>query len=246
MKILHAKNLSFQFQDKKIFSKINLEIHKWDFIWIFWENWAGKTTLIQLLLWILRPSQWNIYWYNIDGKITTKNIFNIEYISQKSQMIESGIPITVKEFLWLGQQKKQGVFQEKNTSCNYWDIETSLKHVHMSEYINTPFRQLSWWQKQRILIAKALLSHPDMIIMDEATAGVDMMNQQHFYNLLSHLNTTHNITILLISHDINFIQNHIKKVWYVGGFSTCNDCKHPSVHLEHIKKIFHQQTIDFI
>lgn len=245
MKILELKNVSFSYDNtKNIFSNINTHINKWDFIWIFWENWKWKTTLVKIILWILKPNNWKIIWYDNNEKQTIKSELNLEYISQKSNNIDSIIPINVFEIVKLWNKAKKSLFSHFTNDCSYETIENALKHVWMADFIKKPFSELSWWQKQRVLIAKALISNPDIIIMDEATAWVDLIWQKHFYELISHLNQIHNITIILISHDTKFIQEKIKRLWYVWK-SDCLECDNNSLHLENIKNLFKDQNIEF-
>ena len=244
-KIIELKNISFSYSTKKIISSLNLKIFKGDFIGIFWENWTWKTTLIKLILLILKADKWEIVWYDEYEEETKKNNFNIEYVSQKAQMIDGLIPITVKELLYIWNKSKKWVFNHFKNSCSYETIENALNHVNMIEYINQPFSKLSWWQKQRILIAKALISNPDIIIMDEPTVWVDLVALKHFYDLLSHLNNEHNITIILISHDTKFIQEKIKRIWYMWK-NSCEECNNDKIHLLNIKMMFKNQNVEFI
>jgi zinc transport system ATP-binding protein len=244
-KIIEIKDLNFSYTTKKILSHLNVSIFKWDFIGIFWENWTWKTTLIQLILWILKQNSWEIFWYDEKSNKTSKNNFNIEYISQKAQMIDNIIPITVKELLQMGNRPKWSLFNHFLKECSYENIENALKHVNMLEYISQPFSKLSGWQKQRVLIAKSLISNPDIIIMDEPTAWVDLIAQKHFYELLDHLNKKHNITIIIISHDTRFIEEKIKRLWYVWK-NNCDECKNDKEHLLNIKIMFKNQEVEFI
>jgi len=244
-KIIELKNISFSYNNEKIlFSHLNTSVFKWDFIGIFWENWSGKTTLVKIILWLIKPNSWNINWYNENGKSTSMNNFNIEYISQKAQMIDSIVPITVKELIKMGNKPKWWIINHFKETCSYETIEKSLNHVNMLKFINTPFSNLSGWQKQRVLIAKSLISNPDIIIMDEATAWIDLVAQKHFYELLSHLNEKHNITIILISHDTKFIQEKIKRLWYVWK-NSCEECTNDEIHLLNIKMMFKNQKVEF-
>ena len=243
-KIIEINKLSFGFDDKVLFSNINLHIEKWDFIWIFWENWAGKTTLVKLLLKLIKPISWEVNYFDNDWKKTNQNKLNIEYISQKAQNIDSTIPITVKEIVKMWNKPKWGIINHLTQNCSYETIEKSLKHVNMLDYIDNNFSNLSGWQKQRVLIAKALISNPDIIIMDEPTSWIDLIAQKHFYDLLSHLNEIHNITIILISHDTKFIQDKIKRLWYIWS-KTCEECENKSQHLENIKNMFPNQEVEF-
>ena len=245
MKIIELENISFAYEnDKNLFSNVSTYIEKWDFIWIFWENWKGKTTLVKIILWILKPKNGKIIWYDDNWNKTEKSNLNIEYISQKSNNLDSIIPISVKEIVKMWNKAKKSLISHFTNNCSYETIENSLKHVWMAEFINTTFNNLSGWQKQRVLIAKALISNPDIIIMDEATAWVDLVAQKHFYELISHLNKDHNITIILVSHDTKFIQEKIKRLWYIWN-SDCLECNNDKKHLENIKSLFKDQNIEF-
>lgn len=244
-KIIELKNISFSYNNEKsIFSHLDTEISKWDFIGIFWENGSWKTTLVKVILWLLKPTSWNITWFDTHEKEVSKNNFNIEYISQKAQMIDGLVPITVKELIKMWNKPKWWIINHFKETCSYETIENALKHVHMIDFIDTPFSNLSGWQKQRVLIAKSLISNPDILIMDEATAGIDLVAQKHFYELLSHLNTVHNITIILISHDTKFIGEKIKRLWYVWK-NNCEECENDTLHLLNIKMMFKNQKVEF-
>lgn len=243
-KIIDIKNLKFSYDKKQIFSHLNLEVFKWDFIGIFWANWTGKTTLVKLILSILKPTSGEINWYDEKWNKIQQKEFNIEYISQKAQMIDSIVPITVKEIVKMWNKARWWIISHFIDTCSYETIENALKHTNMLDFINTPFYELSGWQKQRVLIAKALISNPDIIIMDEPTAWVDLVAQKHFYDLLSHLNEVHNITIILISHDTKFIWEKIKRLWYVWK-NNCDECANDEQHLLNIKKMFSNQVIEF-
>ncbi len=248
MKILEIENVSFWYEkNKNLFTNINTNIKKWDFIWIFWENWKWKTTLVKLILWSLKPNSWKINWYNEEKKHVEKNDFNIEYISQKSNSFDNFIPISVYEVVKMWNKAKWSLISHLTNNCSYETIEEALKHVWMSEFIKTPFSNLSGWQKQRVLVAKSLISNPDIIIMDEPTAWIDLIAQKHFYDLIEHLNKDHNITIILVSHDTKFVQDKIKRLWYVwdSKCGECIECGDDSNHLINIQKIFPNQVIEF-
>jgi len=245
IKIIELKDISFSYNnEKKIFSHLNTDIFRWDFIGIFWENWSWKTTLVKLILWLLKPYSWEINWYDKNYKKIKKNNFNIEYISQKAQIIDGLIPITVKELIKMWNKQKWWIMNHFKKTCSYETIEKALNHVNMLDFINTPFSNLSWWQKQRVLIAKSLISNPDIIIMDEITSWIDLVAQKHFYDLLLHLNEEHNITIILISHDTKFIGEKIKRLWYIWK-SNCEECKNEKLHLLNIKMMFKTQKVEF-
>lgn len=243
MKILELKNISFGYEKgKPLFSKISTSIEKGDFIAVFWENGKGKTTLIKMILGLIKPTSGSISW--IDEEKKYQNCpYRIEYISQKANNIDTIIPMTVEEVMELSLTPKKS-FSDA-VDCSYADIDTALKHVSMLEYKKKLFRDLSGGQQQRVLIAKALVSNPEILILDEPTAGIDIIAQRHLYTLLEHLNLHHHITILLISHDTQFLEREKVKVWYVGKMD-CDECHNEKVHLFQIKKMFPKNTVEYL
>jgi zinc transport system ATP-binding protein len=134
---------------------------------------------------------------------------------------------------------------EKASDCSYETIDSALKHVSMSEYKYKLFRDLSGGQQQRVLIAKALVSNPEILILDEPTVGIDIIAQRHLYTLLEHLNKHHKITVILISHDTQFLDGEHIRVWYVGKMD-CDECHNEKIHLFQIKKMFPKNTVEYL
>ncbi len=151
--------------------------------------------------------------------------------------------MSVEEVMYLASKiPKQN---KKIVECSYETIDSALKHVGMLEYKKKLFRELSGGQQQRVLIAKALLSRPEILILDEPTVGIDFVAQKHLYTLLKHLNIAHDITILLITHDTQFIEDIDIKIWYVGQVD-CDECHNEKIHLFQIKKMFPKHEVHFL
>ena len=244
MNILELKNISFAYQkEKALFSNISTSLQKGDFVAIFWENGKGKTTLVKMILGILKADSGTILWKDEKGKDKEKCPYTIEYISQKANAIDSIIPMTVEEVMWLAHSPKNHKLIGKD--CSYETLDSALTHVGMLAYKKQLFRDLSGWQQQRVLIAKALLSNPQVIILDEPTAWIDLIAQKHLYTLLHHLNSHHKITILLISHDTQFLDDTKIKIWYVGQMD-CEECHNEKVHLFQIKKMFPKNSVEYL
>jgi zinc transport system ATP-binding protein len=159
-------------------------------------------------------------------------------------LIDNLIPITVREVVNMWNKNKSWAFFHFEWKYPFQTTQKALEHTNMLKFIDIPFSDLSWWQKQRVLIAKALISNPDIIVMDEPTSWVDLVAQKHFYDLLEHLNIKHNITIIIVSHDTNFIQEKIKRLWYIWK-NNCDECDNRNIHIQNIKRMFSKQEIDF-
>lgn len=244
MKILELKNISFAYEKgKPLFSHISTSIEKGDFIAVLWENGKGKTTLVKMILWLIKPKEGNVTWVSKEETSYEKCPYRIEYISQKANNIDTMIPMTVEEIMKLAFTPKNKFIKTKG--CSYEDIDSALKHVGMDLYKNRLFRELSWGQQQRVLIAKALVSNPEILVLDEPTAGIDIIASKHLFTLLEHLNSYHEITIILISHDTQFLTAENMKVWYVGKMD-CDECNNEKIHLFQIKKMFPKNTVEYL
>lgn len=196
--MINIKNLSFSYDNKspELLKDINLSIDKGIYLSIVGENGSCKTTLIKLILGILKPSKGSI---EINSEL-------IGYVPQRLDSFNSQFPITVKEVL--NCHKK--TLKDKNI-----DIDSILKQVNMEDFKDRLLGMLSGGQQQRILISRALMGNPDIIILDEPSSGVDEVNQKEIYRILKSLNREKNKTIISIEHNIDVAlanSTHILKV----------------------------------
>lgn len=196
--MINIKNLSFSYDSKsaEVLKDVNLNIKKGVYLSIVGENGSCKTTLIKLILGILKPNKGDI---KINSEL-------IGYVPQRLDSFNSQFPITVKEVL--NCHKK--TLKDKNI-----DINSILTQVNMEEFRDRLLGMLSGGQQQRILIARALMGDPDIIILDEPSTGVDEANQKDIYKILKSLNRDKNKTIISIEHNIDIAlanSTHILKV----------------------------------
>jgi zinc transport system ATP-binding protein len=212
-KILELKKVNFSFNKNEVLKDISFNLYKGDFLGLIGPNGSGKTTLIKLIL--------NVY--NLkSGKIKLLgkdiNKFNhwdkIGYVQQKASNIEQEFPANVYEIVSMGllSKKKFPKIIYKNDSKK---IIEALKSVNMDQLIHKRINELSGGQQQRIMIARALISNPEILILDEPTTGIDPEMQNNFYEILGKLNKK-GITIILISHDIGTITKHVNKIAYLN------------------------------
>lgn len=196
--MIDIKNLCFSYTNKQpyLLNDINLKLPKGIYLSIVGENGSCKTTLIKLILGLLKPTAGTI---EIESK-------EIAYVPQRLDSFNSQFPITVKEVL--SCHKK--TLKDKNIN-----IDSALKDVNMIEYKNRLLGMLSGGQQQRILIARALMGNPDIIILDEPSTGVDEGNQREIYSILKKLNQEDKKTIISIEHNLDIALNnstHILKI----------------------------------
>lgn len=212
--IIEVKNVSFSYGKEKILEDISLNIHKGDYLGIVGPNGGGKTTLLKIILGLL-PLQ--------SGSITlfdqSRNNFShwakIGYVAQKSLNFDAKFPATVFEVVSMGLYGKKGLFKMFNEGDKKKVLE-ALENVEMKEFKDRLIGDLSGGQQQRVFIARALVGRPEIIFLDEPTVGVDIRAQEQFYSLLHTLNRELQITLVLVSHDVDVVARETTEVMCIN------------------------------
>ena len=204
MRIIEAQNLNFSYKDVYLIKNSNFCIEDGDFVCIVGENGRGKSTLLKLLLNILKPTSGTI---SINGGKISKDNSPISYVSQKATHFNYDFPATVEEVVYLGLYK-----MKLNKKERIILVDEALKKINMIEYKKSMVGNLSGGQQQRVFIAKALVSNPKIIFLDEPTTGIDRSNKENICCLLAELNKKFGITIVMVTHDYHLIKEHTNKI----------------------------------
>jgi zinc transport system ATP-binding protein len=197
MSCIDVKNLSFSYGNEVIIKSVNFEIAKGDYVGLIGQNGSGKSTLLRLILGLLKPQSGSIRLFDTPVE-SFREWHRIGYIPQRSGIFDQTFPATVEEIVAMG------LVNARNAADRH-AIQRALEVVGMERYSARQLRELSGGQQQRVLIARAIVGEPDLILLDEPVVGVDTQAQQNFYQLLQHLNKKMNITLLLISHDLDIV-----------------------------------------
>lgn len=204
--IVTMRNVDYAYEDKAVLTKINFDIPQGAFMGLVGPNGGGKTTLIKLILGILKPDHGSISLFNEPiGKFKAWN--HIGFVSQKSNSFNKGFPATVYEVVSMGLTAKIGYLRFL-TKKDKVKILQAIDQVGMRDYAYQNIGNLSGGQQQRVFIARSLVNDPELLILDEPTVGVDNENVQRFYDLLHRLNQERHITLLLITHDTGIMTQH--------------------------------------
>ncbi len=233
--LVDIRNLSFHFGSTTVLSNISFSINKGDFVGLIGPNGSGKTTLIKLLLGLYKIQKGII---RINGKEIShfSDWGTIGYVPQKVTNFSDTFPATVQEIVLTGclSNKK---FPRRYTSEDRKTTLDALKKVEMQGFLNRRIGELSGGQQQRVFIARALVTRPDLLILDEPTTGVDQVTQNKFYDMLGALNKE-GISIVLVSHDLGRITRHVTKVASLNKkldfYGTHEEfCSHPDHDADH-------------
>ena len=196
--ILKIENLDFEYPDTSVLRDVSFTLHKGDFLGIIGANGAGKSTLIKIILKLLPYSKGKITLFGEDLS-RFKDNHKIGYVSQKANSFNSDFPATVKEVVMANLYSKKGLFSRYN-KADIEKLHSVLDKVGMAGYENKLIGKLSGGQQQRIFIARALISDPELLLMDEPTVGVDAKSVKQIMDIISSLNK-HGMTIIMTNHD---------------------------------------------
>ena len=212
--VVQIEGLRFRYGAQPVLEDIAMEVSTGDFLGIIGPNGGGKTTLLKLILGLLRPDAGTI---RLFGQTPAKARHLTGYVPQSSQS-DFTFPITVAEVVAMGVLSP-GTILFRNPAKEV--IQEAMASVGIEPLARTPFGELSGGQRQRCLIARALASKPRLLILDEPTSSVDTSVEQDFFELLHRLNAT--MTIILVSHDIGFISAYVNRVACVNRKLVCHD-----------------------
>lgn len=204
-KIIDIKNLFFGY-DRNILENANLKVNKGDFLAIVGENGAGKTTLLKLLLRQLKPIKGNINLFT-DGN---RNFGSIGYLKQINEDNKVSFPITPLEIVQMNLYFKMAFFKLSNKELREMAYN-SLKLVRLGEKAKYNYNTMSGGEQQRVLIAKALVNNPEILILDEPTAGIDAESKINLFKILKHLNSRHHITIIVVTHEFEILCKYFNR-----------------------------------
>lgn len=219
MKQIEIKNLKFGYNENQILKNVNLSLDEGDFAVISGKNGSGKSTLIKLILGELKKDEGTIKLFGIDTE-DFKNFDKIGYVPQVNEAIKVAFPVSAREYVGLNLYKEFSIFNTI-TKKSKSKIENTFSTLKIKDLIDRPFNKLSGGQAQRVMIARALVNNPDILILDEPTVGIDQKSKENFLDLLVHLNTHHNISILMITHEMDILGDYVDKVFKLKDGVIC-------------------------
>jgi zinc transport system ATP-binding protein len=205
MALIEINNVYFSYNDDTVLEDINLDVRQGDFIAMIGPNGGGKTTLLKLMLGLLKPDAGTI---RVNGDSPRKASSCIGYVPQDVH-INSRFPITALDVVLMGKLDPKKRWARK-TAANRREALETLEQLEMGVHAEKRIGELSGGQRQRVFIARALVTRPKLLLLDEPTASIDTRGQSDFFELLEKLNRE--ITIVVVSHDLLVVSRYIKSV----------------------------------
>ncbi len=227
--ILDIKNLSFSYDYLPIIDNVSFSVQKGDFIALAGPNGAGKTTLVKLILFLEEAQKGKIKIFGEKEK--DKISWNkIGYLAQRNNLVNPLFPAKVKEVIALGLVSKQKISKKDSQE----KINQVLDWLDIKDLKNKTINELSGGQQQKVFLGRALISDPELLIMDEPSTALDPKTKNSFFKLIKKLNEEKRVTIIMITHDTAQAGEYAEKLLYLekkiiffGKFS--DFCKSPEM-----------------
>ena len=198
--LINAQNISLQIDHRQILNNISLQITEKQIVTLIGPNGAGKTSLVKIVLGLIRPSS---------GEVNLKKGLRIGYMPQRLH-IDPSMPVSVDRFL------KLAVNANKN------EIQRVLDEVGATSLISNQLYSLSGGELQRVLLARALIQEPQLLVLDEPAQGVDVNGQAELYRLIADIRSRHKCGILLVSHDLHLVMSATDEVICLNQHVCCH------------------------
>lgn len=220
-KIIELDNVVVGYDQHVIIPNVNLLVNKGDFIAITGPNGGGKTSLLRVILGLIKPEYGAVRFYD-EGRIIEK--LNIGYLPQKNA-IDHRFPITVEEVVGSGLLKNRFVWNNKLTDEENSRVDDILELIGMAQYRNSSIGNLSGGQLQRVLFGRSIIANPSVLVLDEPLSYVDKTFESQFYNIVEELSKK--TTIILVSHEMARIMQMANRHIIVDhGIEDCHAHRH--------------------
>lgn len=206
--LVNVKNIGVNYGKQSIIKNLSFQVEKGDYVGIVGSNGSGKTTLVKVLLGLLAPTEGSVE-FLYDSKTS------IGYLPQRTLVNDQFFPAQVEEIVATGLMGSQEgkLMKRKDKQIR---VKETLKLLNMDEFMKRKIGTLSIGQQQRVLLARALVSRPDLLILDEPTSALDPKIREDFYEMLHHLHLAHEVTILQVSHDVTSMDKYMNKILLMG------------------------------
>ncbi|MCU7892676.1 MAG: zinc ABC transporter ATP-binding protein ZnuC [Candidatus Thiodiazotropha sp. (ex Ustalcina ferruginea)] len=207
--LIEANDISVALQGRQVLEQVNLSVHQGEIVTLIGPNGSGKTTLVRIILGLLKAD---------GGRIKTQPGLRIGYMPQRLVLSEN-MPFTVKRFLSLGYKGQDR------------EMQFILNELAIEQLLDSPMQRLSGGELQRILLARALLRKPELMVLDEPVQGVDVTGQAALYALITQIRDQFSCGVLMISHDLHLVMATTDQVLCLNHHVCCSG--HPESVSQH-------------
>jgi zinc transport system ATP-binding protein len=233
---IEARDIGFKSGGATILENVTFNVYKGDYLGIIGPNGGGKTTLIKIMLGLLKPAWGTVKIFGQDIE-DFRDRAAIGYVPQKAAETENRFPATVEEIISMGRTARIGLFR----SFSHADkkaVREAMEIAGVTGLKDKLISSLSGGERQRVYIARALAGQPQILFMDEPTLAIDITSQEKFYDFLDHLNQKLGLTILFVSHDIAAVAKKVKTVLCLNREMVCHGSPAQFMKDEYLERLY--------
>ncbi len=223
--LIKGDHISVNFGKQVVLADVSLHVDANEIVTIVGPNGSGKSTLVRVLLGLIKPNK---------GVVKRSSKLVIGYVPQKLK-VDYPIPLKVERFITMAASGGRQAFDKIATDLDIADI------------LQSPIQRISGGEMQRVLLARALLRKPSLLVLDEPTQGVDIQGQAELYNLIGKIRNQRHCGVLMISHDLHLVMSATDRVVCLNHHICCSgEPESVALHPEY-QKLFgdSEQTLAF-
>lgn len=235
-KCIELDGVEFSYNGQPVLEAITFSVEEGDYLGIIGPNGGGKTTLIKIILGLLKPASGSVKIYGKDIE-KFRDRGSIGYVSQRGPQSSFLFPANVEEVIMSGRTPKAGLlhrFGKKDREA----AAIAMEIAGVAPYRRRLLEELSGGERQRVFVARALAAEPKILILDEPGVGVDIASQERFYNFIEKINHEMGITVLFISHDIDVVAQEAKTILCVNRRLVCHGSPRQLVKEEFLEQLY--------
>lgn len=227
--VVEMRGVSFCFGHRPVVDEVDLDVYENDFLGIVGPNGGGKTTLLKLLLGLISPHKGTVRVLGVPARDARTKL---GYVPQYANYAMD-VPVTVHELVMTGRLGQARVGRRYSAEDRRVTARV-LEEMTLTHLTHRELRELSGGERQRVLVARALACEPELLILDEPTANIDVTVEKAFHEHLMELNKR--IPIILVSHDLGFVSAYLTRVVFMSGKLKSADAA--SIHVHDLEDMY--------
>lgn len=227
--LISARDLGFDYGAGWVFHKLDLDVPRGDFVVVIGANGAGKSTLLKMLANVTPPTLGTIEYYGQPIEKFT-HWERVGYVAQNPAKMQRDFPISVEEVVRLGLMRPQN-FLHRESREEKESFQRIMEDFQLMELRKRKIGELSGGQQQRVFLARAMVKEPEILLLDEPATGIDTHAKEDLYLMLRDINEKKNVTIVMISHDLELAQEAAKSALCINhGICFRGDVRAALIH----------------
>ena len=243
--VVKADNVTYLRDGEPIIERFTFRIDQGQFVGVIGPNGGGKSTLIKLVVGLLRPSSGTLRVFGADPSARSARR-RLSYVAQRGGSIDQQFPATVEEVVSSGLAGRSGRRWWLTTPSPTTAVDRALAALHIAHLRHRTLAGISGGERQRALIARALISKPDLLVLDEPSDGLDPESREQLFAILKKIKKERGVTILLVSHDVHAIAREADAALCLKHELVCHSATYCYLKKEALRNAFHTQREEIV